>query len=104
MNLLQDRRVQLAGGAGAAVLAGVAIAAFIMAKDKPPAEPVQFDPRPGVQHPRPALGEGEPCAERADGDVVDRDASSGLQNMVTGHDAPHPGPLGSRGGEPQAVR
>jgi hypothetical protein len=41
MNLLQDRRLQLAGGAGAAVLAGVAIAAFIMAKDKPPPEPAQ---------------------------------------------------------------
>lgn len=36
MNLLEDRRVLLAGGAGAAILAGVLIAVFIMGKDRPP--------------------------------------------------------------------
>ncbi|OYX30393.1 MAG: hypothetical protein B7Y99_11780 [Caulobacterales bacterium 32-69-10] len=38
MNLLEDRRILLAGGAGAALLAGVLIAVFIMGKDRP-AEP-----------------------------------------------------------------
>ena len=36
MNFLQDRRVLLAGGASAALLAGVLIAVFIMGKDRPP--------------------------------------------------------------------
>lgn len=39
MNLLEDRRILLAGGAGAALLAGVLIAVFIMGKDKAPPEP-----------------------------------------------------------------
>ncbi|HTI66436.1 MAG TPA: hypothetical protein VL460_02695 [Caulobacteraceae bacterium] len=38
MNLLQDRRVQLAGGAGAAVLAGAVIAALVMGRDRPPTQ------------------------------------------------------------------
>jgi hypothetical protein len=38
MKLLEDRRVLLAGGAGAALLAGVIIAALILGRSKPPAE------------------------------------------------------------------